>query len=335
MMPRATVRVATVVGLAASGVPAHRLAAQARSAMPGSWTEIARVDDTKGYVFLKPELIAVSGDAVLVFDNGTQALASFSFQGDRHWSFGQRGSGPGEFSLAVDLAPDGRGGAYVLDPSNARITHVTAEGKLGTMISGIKQLHRIKAMADGRIMGGPLNGPLIGAVQPDGSLSAVAAAPSDIAGLSPLVRENYIAVAGADRLVLAHRWSTVALVVEVNARSVRSFNLIDPLPFPEVRAYKGGPGGQYTITRIDPKAIPVTRALAVSGETLYVVDARTLKQSPMIDEYDVARGTYIRSRPSPDRVRGFAVVGDELFGIVDDPLPALVIWHWSHPERQR
>jgi hypothetical protein len=67
---------------------------------------------------------------VYVLDGLEHTLTAFSPSGNRRWTVGREGQGPGEFTAPVGLAwaPDGT--LWVIDPENQRVTAVTRDGAL-------------------------------------------------------------------------------------------------------------------------------------------------------------------------------------------------------------
>jgi hypothetical protein len=79
-------------------------------------------------LFGVPRHLLAAPDGVLVLDEGTLQLSSFSQLGERRWTVGRKGKGPGEFARPIDLAflPDGD--IAVLDVGNGRVSVFAASG---------------------------------------------------------------------------------------------------------------------------------------------------------------------------------------------------------------
>lgn len=97
--------------------------------------EWARVDGDSGQSFLaRPAGVAVDRDAIYVLDAGNYRVAVFSRAGEFQSAFGERGQGPGEFSLAepaVTAAEIAVSDVHVavFDPTQRRIHVFDREGR--------------------------------------------------------------------------------------------------------------------------------------------------------------------------------------------------------------
>jgi DNA-binding beta-propeller fold protein YncE len=77
-----------------------------------------------------PSGVAVDGEGNLyVVDFGGSFVQKFSPGGQALDRFGQKGSGPGQFSGPMDVAVDGQGNIYVADTNNQRIQKLSSAGK--------------------------------------------------------------------------------------------------------------------------------------------------------------------------------------------------------------
>jgi DNA-binding beta-propeller fold protein YncE len=69
----------------------------------------------------RPVGLAVAGDSIFVVDSQAHAVLVFGRDGKYQSSFGQRGTGPGEFNFPTAIAADGRGHLVVSDTMNSRV----------------------------------------------------------------------------------------------------------------------------------------------------------------------------------------------------------------------
>jgi len=73
-------------------------------------------------LFGVPRHLLAAPDGVIILDEGTLQLSAFTQRGDRRWTVGRKGSGPGEFSRPIDLTFLPNGDIAVLDPGNGRVS---------------------------------------------------------------------------------------------------------------------------------------------------------------------------------------------------------------------
>jgi DNA-binding beta-propeller fold protein YncE len=69
----------------------------------------------------RPVGLALAGDLLYVVDSLAHAVFIFGRDGKLQTSFGQRGTGPGEFNFPTAIAADGRGHVVVSDTMNSRV----------------------------------------------------------------------------------------------------------------------------------------------------------------------------------------------------------------------
>ncbi len=79
--------------------------------------------------FRQPSDVAVAADgSIYVVDGVNQCIKAFNPNGKFLFSFGQAGSGPGQFNYPLGMAIDGTGRLYVADSGNRRVQIFTAKG---------------------------------------------------------------------------------------------------------------------------------------------------------------------------------------------------------------
>ncbi len=103
--------------------------------------------------FLRPTGIAVNTveKRLYVVDTLGHRIDVFSLDGKRQFSFGKRGTGPGEFNYPTHIALDRSGTLYVMDTLNFRVQVFGKEGKFlsqfGGTGTGIADLIKPKGIA--------------------------------------------------------------------------------------------------------------------------------------------------------------------------------------------
>jgi outer membrane protein assembly factor BamB len=141
--------------------------------------------------------LAPDGDIWVTDGYGNARLHRYSPSGELRWSFGQPGTGPGEFNLPHDIVSDPDGTIYVADRENHRVQIFDDAGQY---LGEWRNLHRPGALCRvpgqdawlvgeiGPVMrfnrGAPNLGPRISVLGPDGALiTRLSVDPS--AGLAP------------------------------------------------------------------------------------------------------------------------------------------------------
>lgn len=304
--------------------------AQARTTLNGSWQEVFRVDEEHGALLYNPQAIHLGPKFIVLYDYEGQQLHAFSFEGKELWKAGRKGAGPGEFANPTGLAVDLRGNTYVYDPSNARISVFSESGKLVRSIPIENRLYKIVVRNDGTIVASPMADSLSLLVKyrADGGLAGGMALPADMKALSILVRDGRILLTETDEVIVLHSFATRMLAVRgSDMQVVRTGELLNAQPFPAIQIINM-PNGMVGSKR-DPSAKQILRAAATNKDTILVVDNRGGKGPLFIDAYSSSSLKYINSRPAPDRIIALAVRGDMAYGLVTEPLPALVAWRWK------
>lgn len=276
---------------------------------------------------LKPELLAVGRESIVLFDFGSYEISSYTLSGKQVWTSGRKGSGPGEFTAPTSMVVDSRGTIYLLDPGNSRVSVFSNGGGYQRSIPLEQRLHRLAVLTDGSLIGSPISDKLLLSFDTDGKQTAAMALPEELSRLSPLVRENHLLSNNRDELLVLHRWSTKTLTVRgADFSLIRTGELLNPQAFPGLKSYSANKG--TVVSRVDPAASRVVRYATIRADTLFVIDNRDDEGRQFIDAYRLESLKYISSRLTPARLRAFAFSGDQLIGLVDDPLPALVGWRW-------
>ena len=84
----------------------------------------------------RPVGLAVTDDEMLVVDVLAQAVFVFDLNGKLVFTFGKRGTGPGEFNYPTSVAVDGRGHLVVSDTLNCRVQVFDMRGKFLSQFGG-------------------------------------------------------------------------------------------------------------------------------------------------------------------------------------------------------
>lgn len=77
----------------------------------------------------RPVGLAVTDDALYVVDSQAHAVLVFGLDGKLQFTFGGRGTGPGQFNYPTGIAVDGRGHLLVSDTLNCRVQIFDLQGK--------------------------------------------------------------------------------------------------------------------------------------------------------------------------------------------------------------
>ncbi len=82
----------------------------------------------------RPTGLALMGDRLFVTDVQRQCVSAFDLSGNRLFSFGKRGEGPGEFNYPTHAAADAAGHLLITDALNNRVQVFDADGRFQTQI---------------------------------------------------------------------------------------------------------------------------------------------------------------------------------------------------------
>jgi sugar lactone lactonase YvrE len=78
---------------------------------------------------IRPVGLAIAGSSLAVVDSQTHAVSVFDLAGKFLFTFGKRGTGPGEFNFPTHIASDANGQWLVTDSLNCRIQIFSNDGK--------------------------------------------------------------------------------------------------------------------------------------------------------------------------------------------------------------
>lgn len=101
-----------------------------------AFKEDGKVRFELGTPLKRPVGLAVTDDSILVVDVLAQAVLVFDLSGKLAFTFGKRGTGPGEFNYPTSVAVDGRGHLVVSDTLNCRVQIFDMRGKFLSQFGG-------------------------------------------------------------------------------------------------------------------------------------------------------------------------------------------------------
>ncbi len=297
------------------------------------WTfsaEEVRVIGQDEPLFGLPTLIVGAPDGgFFVSDRGDSRVHRFDAEGQRLWSFGGRGAGPGEFAMVGSLNPLPDGSVQALDLERGRVTVISA---VGTLHSDL----RIPGRAE-RLL--PPSGSYDVVVSPsDGSDLWVAfddggapieryPLPGNIRLATPIVGESFTTSSDMGSVV-AFRWSSLLLFLDEDLRPRGSTDGVDQLGFPDLD--RSIPG----VTRVDRSNGLATRDVTAADGLVFILAGRSPDpKSRTVDVYDENRMTYVGSLRLPAPAHGIAALGDgRLATIESDLIPVVRIWQFTAPQ---
>lgn len=284
------------------------------------------VDDTSLAMPARP---AATGHGVYIVDGYLKRLQYFGLDGTRRWSFGGEGGGPGEFRLPRDLKIDGEGNAWVLDPTNARITVVSEDGEAVREI-GLDALDRppdrIVPLPDGQaiLLDHRPDSPFV-RIDARGRILSRGALP--LRGLTQLGSLGAQLVPRGD--AISGRWSAAFMTGDgfftFDGDRLRHPHawFVEPSPWPEIITEQSG---NVTRTRMRTPASSANSIVLDGDRVLIHFDGRSDQRLRVIDVYSAADGSYIESFTLPRRYGEIDFREGILFGVYADPFPGLDAW---------
>ncbi|MGQ0643542.1 MAG: hypothetical protein ACT4P6_22575 [Gemmatimonadaceae bacterium] len=315
----------------ACGQPSTAQAATGRVFAKGSWVEVHRISDAAGRLFTNPQLLAVRGDTVYLYDAGTQELLAVLRNGSLLWRVGRAGKGPREFSNPVDLQVGPNGSLHVLDSDVSRITVIDVSGRVIDMRTVEERLHRIVPRRNGW-WGVSLGRPeLFVTLNSEARASGERGvpAPPDIATRHILVREPHVAPLPNGGAIVAFVWSSRLLVVDADGRITADIHGPEPIPFADVRSYTIETPQTATVQRIDPRAVHGAWLVSANDSMAIVVfGGRSPEAGKLVDRFDLRSKRYVDSARLTRPPAALRVVGNRLVALEVDPAPALVFYEW-------
>lgn len=309
----------------------------ARHVAADRWDTVFVVGSTaEDSTLLLPFRPAAGGAGVFLPDFYGNRVLRYDSLGHLAWSFGKKGSGPGEFRRIRDVKVDAAGRAWILDQRNLRLTVVDASGHAGLMIplaelpanpQGVVPLGE-----DGAIMVLNDTGSLLVRITPEGHVATTLRFPwAGIRALHPMAAQLATATEpGTGRWVAAFQNGNGFFRFRDSAALGGRDLFVEDVPFPEIEEKRTGNSVESGF-----KAPPVTSAKSVtlSPTRLYVLfGGRTGLARRIVDSYSLDDGHYTGSLRLPRAVDDVAWGNGGLYVTYSDPYPHLALWR-PHGER--
>lgn len=282
---------------------------------------VGGADDT---LLAAPALVRPDGkNGVVVFDLQSSKAYRFGADGLLHWSWGQRGEGPGEIKnvRALDVLADGT--VVLVDSGNGRIVSLdAARGELVTevplpaevgIVRGVSALSGDRLAVHGsRVFWGVVDA---GDVREAGS-------PVGLGELQSLQHQGAVSGWADERWVFGFAVGNGWMVFHGDSlASVHPY--IEHLPFPAVRWFRQGARTVRHHVRRPPET---GRTLSVIGDTLFVLfGGRGALRGRQIDKYDLRTGEYIESDAIPHYANQAVVSPGRLFTINNSSLYPTIV----------
>lgn len=284
-------------------------------------------------VLQSPSGLAVTSHGAYVIDWYAKRIHHFDPFGERLWSFGSPGAGPGEFVAPRVIKADAAGRAWVMDSQNLRLTVLDSSG------ASVFQVPLLN-LADPPYDFIPLAGDraLVVAVDPehpfvvvrrDGTIERRFSFPwAGFQNLSFIASQFIIAANPREDAWVASFVSGNGFFIFENLDSIPGRNsYVEHVPFPEIREFGNG-----TRRKRGPVQKPVfaARALSVSPERIYVLfGGRTPSRERIVDSYDLDSGAYVESFELPSAVSELQWWSGSFYVLHNDPYPRLARWRPS------
>lgn len=293
------------------------------------------IKDVDGEWFGDPWTLSSLPDGGFLVVDGGARLRAFDSDGLLRWSFGRKGGGPGEFRSIQDVAVTADGKVLVLDSQLSRMTLLDASTSelLGTIpletdVPAGNILPVSQAVAMVRV------GDSWRIVNEDGQVIHTVQLPVPCDRLSCEARTS----ANVQGMAVAFRWSSDLILLNPDGSLRAAVDGIEPQEFPELVTYGLDPEdlglGQFAtlaVTKVDPTALEMTRALALDGTRVFVlVHGASDNRGRIIDVYTMYDGAYQGSFLLPKKVSSIAILADGRLATLDVELFAQVtLWEVS------
>lgn len=158
----------------------------------------------------------------------------------------------------------------------------------------------------------------------DGRVARKLALPQALRDFVPLQREGYVASLQSGGFGMAFRWAGAVMMTEPAGDAPTLVAGIEPIAFPQVRAYPTG-SGRTTMVRIEPGATRGARAVFSQGDTLYVLFAGAAPGlGTIVDRYAYPGARYLDSWRLPLPAESMVMRGNVAYVLVTEPLPAVI-----------
>lgn len=280
-------------------------------------------------VLLRPVFLRTAPGRIYVFDAGRSAVEAFAPGGDLLWVVGRPGAGPGEFRAVVSMDVAADGTLWLMDRALARLTALDADGRIVQSVPlepGLMDGYRIFARSATRVGLIRQENPVLTVIDaPEGRIQSRHPHPwSTYNDVHPIAADSrFLEDPRSGAIVVVLSYGRGFLVTDaVQGRSSGLHPYVEEAPLPEVRVEHSGNREISSVT-----APPATRGAAVHGGILYVAfNGATAAAGRLVDRYHLPDGTYLDSWVLPRRLHGIAVLGDTVYTLEMDSLPALAAY---------
>lgn len=282
-------------------------------------------------LLLMPTSVAFLGDEVAVWDRDRAQVLLFGADGTARWSYGGKGSGPGEFAGVTQMSVDDQQRIWVIDPDNARISILDRNGSLvrAFRVPDVGFVDRLTPLARDRALLIGLE-PTVHTIDDRGVLLESAAHPyAGYAALHPLSAYNRaVRDPQSDSTVFFFYYGGGFFGTDGALRrggELRPY--VEPIPFPEVTVERTeNPSGSITTSSmVNASRLAATGASADGGIVSVLFQGDSEYGHRVIDNYSIGSGQYVGSWLLPDTTSAIAVSKGRVAFIVEDPYPALVV----------
>jgi hypothetical protein len=247
----------------------------------------------------RPELIAMSGATLAVYDFGDMALKGFGLTGASEWVSGGRRGNQQFYTLPFDLTSNGDGFVLLDQPTHTAV-RISAKGVAQQGVRLSREVGRVALAAHGILGFQDFDSTVAGYLfDSDGTVIRAIPRPTQLRSLSPMLQQAWLtSLPGSDSGAVAFASSGLIGVVDGAAGTMTLSEGVEPLPFPAMLAWKRPDGG--TMSRVDPSAPQAALSIAADRDFIYVLfGGRTRRAGRVIDVYS-HQARYIGSYVLPD-----------------------------------
>lgn len=282
---------------------------------------VSSTDRVGAVELLSPALLLAQRNGIVVFDYGDQSLKALQWDGTLRWTQGRKGAGPAEYGHVVDMHEGPMGLIALLDESNGRVAFVDSLGrsvKTVAVPSGARKILSVPAPGDVDLLllrewqilevrGGQQRTRPMWTPRPSQEL---------------LLSEPVLPTKTPDSLSLvAMRWDRTIMLRE----GLRIQESLVPGKSQKAKVVvRKVPGMNATVKRVEPGAEEVARSIGANGECVFVLAYAGEDDPRILDVFRRRDGQYRHSLRLPVVAKEIAVLGDRLFILAEDPVPAVI-----------
>lgn len=300
-----------------------------RGIVDTEWETVWRVGGTESDTTLYDvALIDADSAGVYVYDPGRYQVLRISAEGEVQWAYGGRGKGPDEFTNVRDLKVDPRGGLWILDPENTRVTVLTSQGNVDVRIPyrDIRHPDQLITISHDRVIlvAAERERPLYVIDRQGRVIERLEIPWARFGKLHPLAAQMLTAAGPAgNRFALAFRMGNGFFAFDRSAPLPYHGIFVEHAPFPAIERFRSGSSRSVRVHRTYDSAV----SLAVGNGHVYVhFGGQTAEQYAVIDIYALATGRYERSLVLPRAADRIAIGRGIVYGMYKDPYPVLEAW---------